>query len=216
MAEFVGDLQRALLSWRRHPFLPLVTAAVAAASGLYRASAASMTHDCVAPATSCGHHAGVLLGLSELSFGVGVFQLGYFGAVRLWYLRIWRGASTGPAQVWVDSWAYIGRFLRLGALALLIEVPFFLVVDLLARPVHGNARLITAGTVSAVVLDLMLTFVTPALAYSTGSAVTALRDGLRMLRRHWPADAGYVLVPPLALQALVRLIRAVRSLVAPW
>jgi len=46
--------------------------------------------------------------------------------------------------------------------------------------------------------DMLLTFVTPALAYTTPSVRRALTVGCRTLRDEWPRSAGYVIVPPLA------------------
>ncbi len=51
-------------------------------------------------------------------------------------------------------------------------------------------------------MDFALTFVTPALAYTTRSAVRALRIGLAMIRQTWPRCAFYVLCPPLAVNIL--------------
>ncbi|MEA2681927.1 MAG: hypothetical protein QOK05_255 [Chloroflexota bacterium] len=50
--------------------------------------------------------------------------------------------------------------------------------------------------------DFLLTFMTPALAFTTTSASQAFRIGLRMIRKTWPAAAWYVFLPPLALQFL--------------
>lgn len=51
----------------------------------------------------------------------------------------------------------------------------------------------------------MLTFVKPALAYSTARVRTALREGVGMIGAHWPASALYVFVPPLAAVLFSRL-----------
>ncbi len=53
-----------------------------------------------------------------------------------------------------------------------------------------------------VAMDFALTFVTPALAYTTRSALRALGMGLVMIRQAWPRCALYVLCPPLALNLL--------------
>jgi hypothetical protein len=49
---------------------------------------------------------------------------------------------------------------------------------------------------------LGLTFVTPALAYTTGSVVKALDIGLGMIAETWPRSALYVLCPLLPLNLL--------------
>jgi hypothetical protein len=47
-----------------------------------------------------------------------------------------------------------------------------------------------------------MTFVTPALAYSTRSVAGAFDIGFGMIRRTWPRSALYLLCPPLALNVL--------------
>jgi hypothetical protein len=50
-----------------------------------------------------------------------------------------------------------------------------------------------------VLLDVVGTFVTPALTYSTWRVGGALLIGMQVLRRSWPHAALYVVVPPVAL-----------------
>lgn len=57
-----------------------------------------------------------------------------------------------------------------------------------------------------VVTDVSLTFVTPALAFSTRRVRRALAIGLRMIRSEWPVSAWYVLVPPLAAVLIVQIL----------
>ncbi|MFP5219273.1 MAG: hypothetical protein ACLGIG_05985 [Actinomycetes bacterium] len=57
-------------------------------------------------------------------------------------------------------------------------------------------------TVAVLILDMVGTFVTPALVYSTWRVTEAVRLGVRLLRRSWPHAAVYVVVPPLALVLL--------------
>jgi len=54
----------------------------------------------------------------------------------------------------------------------------------------------------AIAMDFALTFVTPALAFTTRSAWRAVGIGLAMIRQTWPRSALYVLCPPLALNLL--------------
>ena len=56
--------------------------------------------------------------------------------------------------------------------------------------------------VVALAIDFALTFVTPALAYTTRSVQSALRIGFAMIRQTWPRSALYVLCPPLALNIM--------------
>jgi hypothetical protein len=47
------------------------------------------------------------------------------------------------------------------------------------------------------ILDVALTFVTPALTFTTSSARGAFSIGVTMLRVFWPASAPYALMPAL-------------------
>jgi hypothetical protein len=51
------------------------------------------------------------------------------------------------------------------------------------------------------VTDVVLTFVTPALAYTTRRVRHAITIGWSMLRSTWPSCAIYALLPPLTLTA---------------
>ena len=79
--------------------------------------------------------------------------------------------------------------------------------------------------VFALLFDVLLTFVTPALAYTTRSVRAALRLGLRMLTKTWPRSAWYALTPGLVLVTAISFARrspasflmtAVVSVVALW
>ncbi|MEA2451689.1 MAG: hypothetical protein QOG04_399 [Actinomycetota bacterium] len=50
-----------------------------------------------------------------------------------------------------------------------------------------------------VVVDTVLTFVTPALAYTTNDPSKALRMGVNMLRDGWPSTAWYAVIAPMAI-----------------
>jgi hypothetical protein len=51
-------------------------------------------------------------------------------------------------------------------------------------------------------LDVLGTFITPALAFATWSAFQATKIGVRTLVKLWPGDWAYALVPPLAISAI--------------
>ena len=63
-------------------------------------------------------------------------------------------------------------------------------------------RVRVAFIVQALVVDFLLTFVMPALVFTTANTVTALRIGVRYLRRTWPTTKWQVLVPPTAIIAI--------------
>jgi hypothetical protein len=55
------------------------------------------------------------------------------------------------------------------------------------------------------VLDLLLTFVMPALVFTTGNPFTATRIGFRYLHRVWGSVKWHALVPPTAILAIGQL-----------
>jgi hypothetical protein len=138
------------------------------------------------------------------SFPVLFFSIGYVGTERIWYLRVFRGESLTPNLVWKLSWDFLGRYLVLG-LMVLWPLYVYAVGGLLLF--HGAQLPLWywVGVYCLItVADFALTFVTPALAYSTRKATQATRIGMGMIREYWPATATYVLVPPLAILLLAR------------
>ncbi len=66
----------------------------------------------------------------------------------------------------------------------------------------GSASVSACVKVAPLAPGAALTFVTPALAFTTRSAWRALGIGLAMIRQTWPRSALYVLCPPLALSVM--------------
>lgn len=58
--------------------------------------------------------------------------------------------------------------------------------------------LLAIAALGTVVVDVLFTFVTPALVLTSHRVRDALRIGLRLLRATWPMAAAYVLIPPFA------------------
>ncbi|MFN2543530.1 MAG: hypothetical protein ABR600_03015, partial [Actinomycetota bacterium] len=102
---------------------------------------------------------------------------------------------------------FIWRYLKLGLLVLAVFMPLLTVFvrDGRARP-SGFGVLVLTGTAMGV--DFLLTFVTPALAFSTYKVTEALRIGIGMIRSKWPRSGWYVVAPPLALFGLARGLRS--------
>ena len=189
--EFAGDLKVAGLAWVRAPALPIVTMVIAGLIGL-------------GIQASNG-------GLKFIAEILAFLSLGFYGTQRIWYLRLFRGQPLKMGEVLPLTWKFLGRFLTLGFLTGLPLLLFYFV--------YVNAWVVSAARRGAVLhkplvwyvlplaltigIDFLLTFVTPALAYSTRSAVEALHFGLRMIRTTWPSAVFYVFFPPLALQLLV-------------
>lgn len=177
---FLDDVGAAWRVWLAHPLLPLITAVLWLPSLLPGA-----------------------LGVLALPFGL--FLLGWNGTQRIWYLRAFRGRSIDASEGWRFTWRFFGRHLVAAlAIALPIMLVFMLPVIVGQADRLGDARTLPASiaiaaAVATLVLDVVLTFVMPALAFTTRRVTDAMGIGTRMLRAEWPRDAAYALVPPLAL-----------------
>jgi len=146
---------------------------------------------------------------NAVKLAVLLFLLGWYGAERVFFQRHLQGRSVSLPHLLRLVKPFMGRFLVLGVLCVTVLATFFDALDRvfgIAIPAHIGAntpvpvKLIMA--VLAIVTDFSLTFVTPALAYTTRSAVRAVRIGFAMIGQTWPRSALYVLCPPLALNLL--------------
>jgi hypothetical protein len=199
---FLADLGYAFRCWRVDPRLPLLTL------GLFVAGSLPSALSSVYPAASI---------LSIFVLPVVLFGTGFYGTQRLWYLRLFRGGTVTAREIWGFSWRFLGRFLTLGILTgwplLLAFMAYFIWLmtslagadhagQLHPRPQIGMGPFFAIFVVASLLWDFVLTFATPALAYTTADASQAFRIGLRMIKDSWPAGALYVFFPPLALQFL--------------
>jgi hypothetical protein len=127
------------------------------------------------------------------------YSVGWVGAERLFFLRRQKGQAVTLDTLLRAGLRFFGRFFRLGCL---MSAPVIFLVFLLMD--HG--KLSSAPRVGLaiffVVMDFSLTFVTPALVFTTRSVREALRIGWQMIRQTWPRSGLYVLCPPLALTML--------------
>ena len=184
--EFRNDLSTSLKAWRVAPLLPLASVA------LY-----SMSY--------------IPTPLWWLSVPILLFSVGWVGSERIWYLRIYRNEGINPRELWRMTWAFLGRFIILGLLTAIVWSPvlFLAFLNVWNDPENTERAFSTptvwvASAMLTVVIDFALTFVTPALAFSTRRVGEAVRLGFRMLREHWPRTAWYALVPPLAVVIMLR------------
>jgi hypothetical protein len=136
-----------------------------------------------------------------VGFPVFIFEIGWLGTQRVWYLRAFRDGGLTLDEAWRFTWAFVGRFLTLGLVIGIVATPVVL-------PAFASRRAIgiVVGVIVTLLADFALTFVTPALAFTTRSVGDAWSVGWRMLREEWPGCAPYVLAPPLAVQALFRVV----------
>ena len=193
-AGFLGNLRAAMGVWGRSPGLPIWSFLVLAFPFIITGAIARAECPGLAPGCRMAW-AGVA---TLVLLPVLLFSIGWPGTERAWYLWGFQGKRMTPGTAWTLTWGYVGRFLRLG---LILSPPYIALIILITIDRSWEIGLVMV----TVLLDFGLTFVTPALAYSTGSALEALGIGLRAVRQTWPAAAPYVLVPPLAFQALARL-----------
>jgi len=152
--------------------------------------------------------------LGVITLAAGIFALGWLGAERTFF-RLRREGKEVALRELVDSvLGFIGRFFKLGVLVGVAVFPAIAVGMLVGTRYakEGNVELgavvIYVSTIAVMlVLDVALTFVTPALTFTTPSAREALRIGLRMIRQTWPRSGLYILCPPLALNLLNAMYR---------
>ncbi|HEV2953544.1 MAG TPA: hypothetical protein VG015_05600 [Candidatus Dormibacteraeota bacterium] len=139
---------------------------------------------------------------------------GFVGTERLWFKRLWAGDSLSLRQAAQVTRVYVGRYVRLGLMATIATLmPFSLAAGLVLRMVDPRPSRAAFGMfilafayVWVVIGDVLATFMTPALAFSTASARRAWAIGWQLVRREWPASAPYVVFPPLAFVIGTRLI----------
>ncbi len=183
--EFKGDLRASLRAWASAPLLPVISV------GLY-----------------------LMVYIPDpwwwLALPAVLFAVGWLGTERIWYLRIYRDEPVTPGELQRLTRAFFGRFMRLGLVAALLWAPLLILAIRNADPEQAEEAFTTpamwiASAVLSVIIDFTLTFVTPALAFSTKRVGQALRLGLGMLRDHWPRTAWYAIVPPLAVLLMFRI-----------
>jgi hypothetical protein len=184
--------------------LPLTAVAVAVAGFVPNLFAPSPSRCGTAghPACTSGSPGGYAL-LSFVLLPVALYGVGFFGAERWWYAQVSAGVVPSSRMLWRVSWSYFWRYVRLGLVTVVIGVP---VLPFLLAVRHSTTRTSIALGVWAFALDIAFTFVTPALAFSTDSAWSAVRIGCGTLNRLWPSDWVYAVIPPMALTILTRLV----------
>lgn len=162
---------------------------------------------------------------SVLLLPIALFHVGYVGAERIWYRQIWWGSRLRVGEVWSLAWSFFGRYLVLGLMIAPVIIPAIVLVavrvvtqinfdsmengTLGSDPQSFNDVIfdpLVFGILAAsyIAMDFLLTFATPALAYTTASPREALRINRRVIREHRPASLLYVLIPSFALVLALR------------
>ena len=144
-----------------------------------------------------------------------VLQAGFAGTQRVWFARLDDRDTLETGEIWPMTRAFIGRFVVLGLEVFAgTLVPVALVSIALVRGGAPIDIVIVLDVVATVLVDVLLTFVVPALALTTSSVNEAWRIGLRMIRRTWPKSAWYVCAPGLTIVLAARAFD--RGAVDPW
>src|SRR2546422_7382876 len=165
--------------------------------------------------TSGQHSAVVSWATAFVNLAVSFVLLGWYGAERVFFQRHLKGTPVTFGHLLGLVPAFMGRFVALGVLCSIVLFASFALTFAADLTMHSPPDTPPAWffvTLCALFVagDFVLTFVTPALAYTTRSAVHALRIGFAMIRQTWPRCALYVLCAPLALNVL-HLIYPTRS-----
>ena len=202
--EFRADAAAAVQVWRSVIWLPLI-AIVLVPGGSYLPIQAS--EFAIDPTTDGGTLGGLLVAALAVGFvlmvAMTLFSIGWSGSERLTYARVWSGRSASFGETWSATWGYLGRYFVLG---LLLFLPFA-IVSLMLNSIAGEA----GGALAYFPLSVLLTFVTPALAFDEDRAMEGLRVGWRMLRRQGRGAVWYAVFGPAAVTAVSLLVFP-----APW
>jgi hypothetical protein len=184
-AQFLDDVGRTLRAWRTAPLLPVTVVAVA----------------CLTLLSGLDNR-----GVATLGGLLGLLLVGWPGAERLWYLRLWTGRTLSPGEAVRATLRCFGRFfvlaLAVGSVGAVLAVPAIVglvrSLDLTSdEPAFADVPtwVLVYFAVLTLLAYVLLTFVTPALVYSSKRLRDAVPIGLRLLRVSWPRTAAYVLVP---------------------
>jgi hypothetical protein len=142
------------------------------------------------------------------------FALGFLGMQREWYATAFAEARPSARRIWFRSWRYFVRFLPVAIVAL-VGFPLLIggvVLPLVFRLGHASdfhsmwLRIEITVAVWSFLLDFVLTFVMPALVFTTANPFKAFGIGLRYLRDAWSAVKWHALVPPMAVIVIGQII----------
>ena len=206
LRTFLSDLSSSARILKRAPVLVLVTLALhlvfagdLVATELDRRSRETcLSHN---PDALCPPHAWATL-VGVLYLPVSLFLIGFAGTQRVWFMRASSGEGMERAKVWRATWSFLGRYLRLAFLSSLLLAPAAIVAIVHSAQDSSALHSTPLGIlfyISVFVLDVLGTFVTPALAYSTRRVRAAIPSGIGMLIREWPESIWYAAAPPLTL-----------------
>ena len=140
-----------------------------------------------------------------------LFVPGWFGVERIFFQRHFEGRPVQLQYLLGLVKPFVGRFLALGVPFAIVVLTFVFTLGGLVGIIkfHDSGAPVTIPLSFMIplatfffIMDFLLTFVPPALAYTTRSVTAALKIGVGMIRETWPWSALYLLCPPLALNIL--------------
>jgi hypothetical protein len=190
-ATFRSDLRASARAWMAAPGLPLTTGCLLLVEHALGAASPS---------------AWTTLPLIALTIAAAAFS----GTQRIWYLRAFHHDQLAASELGPLTMAFLGRFFRLGVAATLASLPLTIALGIAAGPTGFAIASVTWW----LIMDFALTFVTPALAYTTHSLRSSFCIGRRMILQTWPTSTWYILTPGLAAAALVW--ARPRALIGTW
>lgn len=172
-----------MAAWRKVPLLPIVTTVVA-----------------VLAAVIVPLHESIPILLVGLS--IGLFSVGLLGTQFIWYRGAFDGQLIRPGELFPLTWSFIARYAWLYSLAL---IPLFVLVFVAIhwRSWDATSPAWRIGMLAYfLVLAIVVTFMNPALAFSTRRVTKAVPIGVRMVVQGWPRNWKYVVVPGVVAAAL--------------
>jgi hypothetical protein len=178
-ATFWGDLRAALAAWKRFPVLPLVCIVYGLAAWGTR----------------------IPWGIPA-AFIVWIFQAGWVGTERIFYLRSFKDKGMQAREALKLTRAFIMRFIALGVVSGVLYMVLLLPISLLLMLLPIGNSTLPSQALATLALDFFLTFVTPALAFTTDTVSKAFRIGRDMLFEGLPGTLWYAVVAPMAIVIL--------------
>jgi hypothetical protein len=174
-------------------FAPLLMATTAVLAGGQRAARV------VAVANKDARGAMTLIALVLL-----LVSVGFYGAQRFWLDAAFHGEPYSIGEAAAQTRRCFGRFFVLGLCVGLAAFPVLFLVGAVnsANPVVARALLL----VTTFVIDVILTFVVPALALTTTSVGQAFAIGRRVVAQTGRASLWYRVAPGIALLSLSELL----------
>lgn len=140
-------------------------------------------------------------------FPIALFGIGWQGTQQLAAARLVHGDQLAPNQLWLTTWRYLGRYFLMGLFYIpVVAVAVWAVLsDGIEREGEPNVALPIGTqiflTLLVVAMEILLTFVFPALALSTRKISQAWRIGWDLLTHNWRRDAWYAIAPAVTLQS---------------